>query len=32
MALITNSLTLLGVDIYWQTFVTGADTADGSFD
>ena len=24
MALITNSLTLLGVDIYWQTFVTGA--------
>jgi ribose transport system permease protein len=24
MALITNSLTLLGVDVYWQTFVTGA--------
>ncbi len=24
MALITNALTLLGVDIYWQTFVTGA--------
>lgn len=24
MALITNALTLLGVDIYWQTFVIGA--------
>lgn len=24
MALITNALTLLGVDVYWQTFVTGA--------
>jgi ribose transport system permease protein len=24
MALITNALTLLGVDIYWQTFVVGA--------
>jgi ribose transport system permease protein len=23
MALITNALTLLGVDIYWQTFVVG---------
>ena len=24
MALITNALTLLGVDVYWQTFVIGA--------
>ena len=24
MALITNTLTLLGVDVYWQTFVVGA--------
>ncbi len=24
MALIINSLTLLGVDVYWQTFVIGA--------
>ncbi|MCK5249670.1 MAG: hypothetical protein KAJ98_06880 [Spirochaetaceae bacterium] len=23
MALITNALTLLGVDVYWQTFVIG---------
>ena len=23
MALITNALTLLGVDIYWQQFVVG---------
>lgn len=24
MALITNALNLLGVDVYWHTFVTGA--------
>ena len=24
MTLITNVLTLVGVDVYWQTFVTGA--------
>ncbi|RKX77089.1 MAG: ABC transporter permease, partial [Spirochaetes bacterium] len=24
MAIITNALTLLGVDVYWQTFVIGA--------
>ena len=24
MALITNALTLLGVDVYWQTFIIGA--------
>lgn len=24
MAIITNALTLLGVDVYWQTFVSGA--------
>jgi ribose transport system permease protein len=24
MALIVNALTLLGVDVYWQTFVIGA--------